>query len=128
MKEFIYRRDGASKTAALVLVFFLFALSGALSQTPTPQPCVYAVTMTISNAGHDYVVGDQLRAIGGSGCLEAFPLSLSVTSVDSSGGVTAATISVADSNGYLTPPGNPISFGGSATGSNFKANCTFAPH
>ena len=73
----------------------------------TPPPCVYAqASMVINNDGHNYAVGDRLRAVGGTECIEAFPLSLQVNSVDANGGVTAATIIVPDSNGYfnLTNP------------------------
>jgi hypothetical protein len=86
--------------------------------------------MVINNGGQNYVVGDRLRAIGGTECIEAFPLSLQVVSVNSNGAVTAATIIDADSNGYLTQltqPSNPIRFSGSPTGSGFQASFSFAP-
>jgi hypothetical protein len=111
------------------------------SPTPSPSPspsgtpvsCVYPVTagMVINNAGKNYAVGDRLRAIGGISCIENFPFSLQVSAIDSNGGVTAVTIIGADSNGYLTAgsaPASPIAFAGSATGSGFKATCSFAPH
>jgi hypothetical protein len=129
MKKFLHSRVGASKGAALTIVLGFVMLATALSQTP--PPCVTAVpgSMVINNGGHNYVVGDQLRAlgvsIGGSTCTEAFPLSLRVASVDGNGGVTAATIIGADSNGYVTRPSNPISFGGSASGSDFQASFSF---
>ncbi len=105
----------------------LGGLTTALSQTP--PPCVYAVpgSMVINNAGHNYVVGDRLRAVGGTECIEAYPFSLQVNSVDANGAVTAATIIAGDSNGYLTRPANPIAFGGSTTGSDFRASFSFAP-
>ena len=126
MKKFLHSRDGASKGAALIIVLALVVLATALSQTP--PPCVYAVpsSMVINNRGNNYAVGDRLRAIGGSGCIEAFPFSLRVASVDGNGGVTAATIIDADSNGYVTRPSNPIAFGGSASGSDFQASFSFA--
>lgn len=127
MKKFLHSRKGASKGAALIVVLALVVLTTALSQTP--PPCVYAVTgtMVINNGGHNYAVGDRLRAIGGIKCIEDYPLSLRVDSVDANGGVTGATIIVGDSNGYLTRPSNPIRFSGSATGSDFQANFSFAP-
>jgi hypothetical protein len=126
MKKFLHARDGASKGTALIIVLAVVVIASALSQTP--PPCVYAVSgsMTIDNAGRYYVVGDRLRAVGGSGCIQNFPLSLQVTAVNANGGVTAATIIDADSNGYLTLPPSPIRFGGSATGTDFKANFIFA--
>jgi hypothetical protein len=128
MKKFLHSRQGASKDPALIIVLALVVLTTAFSQT-TPPPCVYAVTgtMVINNRGHNYAVGDRLRAIGGIECIENFPFSLRVDSVDVSGGVIAATIIVGDSNGYLTRPSNPIPFGGSATGSDFQASFSFAP-
>ena len=127
MKKFLHSRDGASKGAALIIVLAFVVLTTALSQTP--PPCVYAIQtgMVINNGGHNYAVGDRLRAIGGRRCIEAFPLSLQVNSVSANGAVTGATIIAADSNGYLTRPSNPIRFGGSATGSDFQASFSFAP-
>jgi hypothetical protein len=130
MKKFLHSRDGASKGAALIIVLALVMLTTVFSQTPAP--CVYAVpiSMVINNPGHNYAVGDRLRAVGGIECIENYPLSLQVNSVNASGGVTAATIIGVDSNGYLTSvtkPSNPIPFGGSATGSDFQASFTFAP-
>ena len=127
MKKFLHSCDSASKGAALTIVLALVVLATASSQTP--PPCVYAVpsSMVINNGGHNYVVGDRLRAVGGSKCIEAFSLSLQVNSVDVNGRVTAATIIDLDSNGYLTKPSNPIAFGGSASGSDFQASFSFAP-
>jgi hypothetical protein len=127
MKKFLHSCDGASKGAALIIVLAVLVLTTGLSQTP--PPCVYAVpgSMVINNAGHNYVVGDRLRAVGGTECIENFPFSLQVNSVDVNGGVTAATIIGGDSNGYLSRPSNPIPFGGSATGSDFRASFSFAP-
>src|SRR5215467_6788021 len=121
MKKFLQSRDGAPKGTALIIVFAFIVLATAMSQTP--PPCVYAVsgTMAINNPGQNYAVGDRLRAVGGTECIEAFPLSLQVVSVDpSNGAVTAATIIDADSNGYSIRPSAPIAFGGSPTGSGFQ--------
>jgi hypothetical protein len=127
MKKFLHSHDGASKRGALIIVLAFVLRATALSQTP--PPCVYAGpgSMVINNAGHNYVVGDRLRAVGGTKCIEAFPFSLQVTAVNANGGVTAATIIGGDSNGYLTPPANPVAFSGSATGSDFRAIFSFAP-
>ena len=129
-KKFLYRCE-PFKGAALIIFLALVVTVPGFSQTPTPAPqCVYAVlgSMTITNAGRYYAVGDRIRAVGGIGCLDNFPLSLEVTAVDANGAVTTATIIDADSNGYFTLPPSPISFGGSATGSDFKATFIFAPH
>jgi hypothetical protein len=128
MKKFLHSGAGAFKGAALVIILVFVVLPTAFSQTPTPPPCVYAVSssMVINNGGQNYVVGDRLRAIGGGECIEAFPLSLQVTSVNGNGAVTVATIITADSNGYVTRPSSPIAFGGSPTGSGFQASFSFA--
>ena len=127
MKKFLHPHNAASKGAALIIVLAFVVLATAFSQTP--PPCVYAVSssMVINNGGRNYAVGDRLRAIGGTKCVEAFPLSLQVVSVDTNGAITAATIIDVDSNGYVTQPSNPIPFGGSATGSGFQASFSFAP-
>jgi hypothetical protein len=127
MKKFLDSAGGISKRTALIVALAFVVPATALPQTP--PPCLYAVSssMVINNAGHNYAVGDRLRAVGGGVCIETFPLSLLVASVDSNGAITAATIISANSNGYLTRPQNPIAFGGSATGSDFKASFSFAP-
>ena len=127
MKKFLHSRHAASKRAALIIVLGFVMLSTVPSQTP--PPCVYAVSssMVINNGGRNYAVGDRLRAIGGAKCIEAFPLSLQVVSVDTNGAITAATIIDVDSNGYVTQPSNPIPFGASATGTGFQASFSFAP-
>jgi len=127
MKKFLHSGAGAFKGAALIIILVFVVLATAFSQSPTPPPCVSAVSssMVINNAGHNYAVGDRLRAIGGTECIEAFPLSLQVNSVSANGGVTAATMITADSNGYVANPSNPIAFGGSPTGSGFQASFSF---
>jgi hypothetical protein len=125
MKKFLHSRHSASKGAALIIVLAFVVLTTALSQTPPPCSYAVAASMVINSPGHNYAVGDRLRAIGGTECIENYPLSLQVNSVDANGGVTTATIIIADSNGYLTLPSNPIPFGGSATGSDFKASFSF---
>jgi hypothetical protein len=99
--------------------------------TPTPSAspatCVYPITtgLVINSTGKNYAVGDKLRAIGGTSCIENFPFTLQVTAIDVNGGVTAVAIISADSNGYLSAgsaPSNPIGFGGSATGAGFKVS------
>jgi hypothetical protein len=99
------------------------------SPTPTPsatpQPCVYPVTtgLVITTGGKNYAVGDMLRAIGGTSCIENYPFTLRVDTVNANGAVTAVTKIALDSNGYATTsiPPNPIAFGGSATGTGFTA-------
>jgi hypothetical protein len=127
MKKFLHSRDSASKGTALIIVLAFVVPATVFSQTPTPPLCVSAVSssMVINNGGHNYAVGDRLRAIGGTECIEAFPLSLQVNSVDGNGSVTAATIITSDSNGYVTRPSSPIAFGGSPTGSGFQASFSF---
>ena len=50
------------KKIACILTFFV--LSTALSQTPTPQPCVYAVTVVINSAGHEDFVAMTSLTLG----------------------------------------------------------------
>lgn len=106
--------------------------SPSATPSPTPTTCVYPVTtgMVIASAGKNYTVGDRLRAIGGTSCIENFPFSLQVATVDTNGGVLTVNVILADSNGYVTngqTPPTPIAFAGSATGSGFKVSgVTFA--
>jgi hypothetical protein len=127
MKKLFHPDGGAYKGTALIIVLTLVVFTTGLSQSP--PPCTYAApgSIVINNRGHNYAVGDRLRAVGGTPCIEAFPLSLQVVAVDGNGGVITVTIIGGDSNGYLTRPSNPIRFGGSATGSDFQASFSFNP-
>jgi len=103
--------------------------------TPTPGPtatgtpvCYGIVSAQIANAGLKYVVGDTLDPVSGVLCNSAdnYGFRLRVTSVNGSGGVTGVSIFFSGL-GYWAQPSNPVSFGGSATGTGFTANCTFNP-
>jgi hypothetical protein len=103
--------------------------------TPTPGPtatgtpvCYGIVSAQIANAGLKYVVGDTLDPVSGVLCNSAdnYGFRLQVTSVNGSGGVTGVSIFFSGI-GYWAQPSNPVSFGGSATGTGFTANCTFNP-
>jgi Tfp pilus assembly protein PilX len=93
--------------------------------TGTPG-CKSVVSAQIVSSGNYYRVGDILDPLLGTLCglADNYGFRLQVTSVDSSGRVTAVTI-VAGGIGYSAPPSNPVRFGGSASGSGFTANCTF---
>jgi len=144
MKKFIHSNYGASKGAALIIVLGSVLLATVLAPenvsataTPTPTPgptatgtpvCYGIVSAQIANAGLKYVVGDTLDPVSGALCNTAdnYGFRLQVTSVNSSGGVTGVSIFFSGI-GYWTRPSNPVSFGGSATGTGFTATCTFNP-
>ena len=119
MKKFLHSRYGTSKGAALIIVLALAMLAA------TSDACQSIVSVQIVNPGSSYVVGDNLDPAYGNLCSPAdnYGFRLQVASVNGSGGVTAVTI--IPGIGYTAPPSNPISFGGSATGIGFTANCTF---
>jgi hypothetical protein len=103
--------------------------------TPTPAPsptgtpvCYVIVSAQIANAGSNYKVNDTLDPVSGTLCDPAdnYGFRLQVTSVNGSGGVTGVSLFFAGI-GYWAQPSNPVSFGGSATGAGFTANCTFQP-
>ena len=131
MKKFFHCRDGASQGAFVALVAVLGLPYFAAAQTPTPTPtCYFLVSAQIANPGSYYVVNDTLDPVSGTLCAPAdnYGFRLQVTSV-SAGHVTAVSIMTPPASeswvGYSVPPSNPISFGGSATGTGFTANCTF---
>ena len=126
MKKFLHSRYGASKGAALITVLALGVLVTIYNaERAMATSCRFIVSAQIATAGSSYVVGDMLDPAYGNLCDQAdnYGFRLRVVSVTSSGGVTAVTI--IQWIGYTAPPPNPISFGGSATGIGFTANCTF---
>jgi len=71
---------------------------------------------TINSAGSGYTVGNLLTIVGGTGT----PCTLTVTAIDGSGGVTAATHT--NFNNYTVLPSVPYSVtGGSGTGATFTS-------
>lgn len=154
MKKFIHSDYGASKSAALIILLGSVMLGIVLtpvnlnaapapappasptpSPTPSPAPspsatpvCYGIVSAQVVNAGSNYKVGDTLDPVSGTLCDPAdnYGFRLQVTSVNGSGGVTGVSLFFAGI-GYWVRPSDPIVFGGSATGTGFTANCTFAP-
>ena len=85
----------------------------------TPRSSNLLGTSTIANAGSGYTVGDSLQFVGGTD-IDNFPASVTVSSVDGTGGVTGFT--VGSLGGYYVPPANPISVtGGTGALASFNA-------
>jgi len=142
MKKLLHSRRGASKGAALIVVFAFFVLATNLCladpRSPTPAPtatpaatptpgCYSIASVQIVTAGNFYAVGDNLDPYLGTlcGAADNYGFRLSVASVDPTDGHVTAVNMIAGI-GYSNPPSNPVRFGGSATGTGFTANCTFS--
>lgn len=78
-----------------------------------------ATAVTVAAAGSGYVAGNVLTVSGGIGTID---VELTVTTVNGSGGITAASIS--NAGNYTTVPSNPVSVTGGA-GSSATFNLTF---
>ena len=73
MKKFLHSRNGASKGAALIIVLgFIYACYCLVANAPSVR--FTASSMVINNGGHNYVVGDRLRAVGGTYMYRSFPI------------------------------------------------------
>lgn len=79
-----------------------------------------ATAVAIAAAGSGYAAGNTLFVTGGIGSI---PVEITVSTVNGSGGITAATIT--NAGNYTTPPTSPVSVTGGA-GSSATFNLTFA--